>query len=170
MIRTRLLAVAGMTVALALVAASPATALHVRPSKAPMHDASGHKNGCTAEIPSMFVSGDTPTTQSVIISSVANCPESADVHRQVFQIGVWEVLPKGELREVVAYDRYAISASPQGLAGEGVFNTFLSCSDPANAGTHTWLARARINAKQTLDNSDPNPYWAKVDRKQTITC
>ena len=41
---------------------------------------------------------------------------------------------------------------------------------PANAGTHTWLIRARVNVKQTLDTTDPNPFFAKVDRFETITC
>lgn len=146
--------------------AMPAEALHVRPSKALMRDASGATNGCVVEIPTI-----TADSGSVIIPlQITTCPAGSDVHRSVYTAGVWEVMPDKSLREVVAYDRYAISASDQATIGPDFFNMFLDCSDPTIAGTHTWLVRARINAKHTQNNSDPNPFWAKVDRKQTVTC
>lgn len=170
MFRTRLLAVVASTTALGVLAATPASALHVRPSSAPLHDSNGARNGCVAEVPPLFTIGDTPAEQYVVATSQVTCPVEAGVLRNVFQIGVWEVMKSGKLREVVSYGRYAISASDTPLAGTALFNTFIPCADPANAGRHTWLVRARINAKTTQDNSDPHPYWAKVDRKQTIAC
>jgi hypothetical protein len=35
-------------------------------------------------------------------------------------------------------------------------------------GTHTYLARWTVKTKTSAD--DPNPFVAKIARKQTITC
>lgn len=167
MIRTRLLAIASIVAAVAMVATTSASALFVRPAKAPMLDASGATNGCELKVADFF----TPPTGKVRANVRVVCPESAGVHRITFEWGVWEVMADGSLREVDPYQLKARTGSVDVISGTTrVAAAIVGCASPANAGTHTWLIRARVNVKQTLDNSDPNPFFARVDRVETITC
>ena len=156
------------TVVSVLMMGSPANALYVRPFKAPMVDASGATNGCEAKVTEFVV---TPVHQRIKANLRVICPEEAAVRRISIEHGVWEVRDDGTLREVLPYARTWRTGSSTPMVGTFRFAVTIGfCTAPTDAGTHTWLIRARIAAKQTADNSDPNPFTAKVDRKMTVTC
>ena len=93
------------------------------------------------------------------------------MHRISAEWGVWEVMGDGTLREADPYALKRREASLSVLSGTRRYEVAItSCNLPSGAGTHTWLVRARVATKQTTDNSDPNPYFAKVDRMMTVTC
>jgi hypothetical protein len=168
MLGKRLLRIACTAVVWVLFLATPASALYVRPFKAPLLDASGATNNCEAKVTEFVV---TPVHQRIEADLRLTCPEEAAVRRISTQHGVWEVLDDGTLREVAPFVRTWRSTSATPLVGTFRFEVGIgSCTLPTDAGTHTWLVRARIAVKQTADNSDPNPFAARVDRKMTVTC
>ena len=99
------------------------------------------------------------------------CPASASVHRISIEHGIWEVMGDGSLREALPYVRTWRLPSVDPLVGTFRFAVGAgSCSAATSGQPQTWLIRARIPTEQSLDNSDKNPYFAKVDRLQTIVC
>jgi hypothetical protein len=163
-----MLAVAGATAALAMIITTPASALYVRPFKAPLVDASGATNGCEAKVAEMTIS---PVHRAIRANLRITCPEAASVRRISSTWGVWEVLADGSLREVDPYVLKARATSLTPIVGVTRVEMGVAlCALPENAGAHTWLIRARVGVKTTGDNSDPNPFDAKVDRQQTVTC
>jgi hypothetical protein len=156
------------TTAAVLMMAGPANALYVRPYKALMLDASGATNNCEAKVTEFVV---TPVHQRIESALRVVCPAEAAVRRISIESGVWEVSDDGTLREVSPYARGWLSTSLTPLVGTFRFPIAIGiCTNPTDAGTHTWLVRARVSVKQTHDNSDPNPFVAKVDRMMTVTC
>lgn len=165
--RNRILAIAGTTLATALIATTQASALYVRPFKAPLQDASGASNGCEIKIADMLATPYGNVRANIRLT----CPAAANVVRTTYTWGVQEVMPDGSLREVDPYAPKARNGYLTPLDGVERWTIQVAqCKTPADVGTHTWLIRARVNVKQTLDTTDPNPFYAKVDRLQTVTC
>ena len=165
---TRLLTLACIALASALIVAAPANALYVRPFKALLVDASGATNNCEAKLTDFVV---TPVHQHIETNVRLVCPESAAVRRITIESGVWEVMSDGTLREVAPYAHGWVQTSLTPLFGTLRFEIWIdNCSALSETGAHTWLVRARVAVKQTGDNSDPNPFVAKVDREMTVTC
>ncbi len=168
MLGKRLLVLGCTTLVSLLVLATPANALYVRPAKAPMLNAAGAANGCEAKATEWVIK---PYHQTFKGNLRVECPASASVHRISIEHGIWEVMGDGSLREVAPYGRTWLLPSVDPMVGTFRFEVGAGSCSAATIGTpQTWLIRARISTKQSLDNSDSNPYVAKVDRLQTIVC
>ena len=174
---TTVIALAAVAV-LTLISAAPANAVVVHPSKVSLADASGATNGCIAKIP-FFQVGTFPNagaeTPGVLMNAQIKCPASADVHRLSFKVFLFEVRKDGSLRGM---------NGPDGLLGLGVdlfdepltgvydpfgdFGVLCGPDAPQNQGKHTWLVRAVFHTQHST--TDPVPFVANFDRKQTVDC
>jgi len=130
-----------------------------RPSSGPLTNLAGDSNGCQ---------GSVRLYGARIVENVQlTCPASADVHLERIDVALYEVLPTGTLRTVVAPGLAGRSENGgEPILEAGVIAAF-GCNDEANKGTRTWLARATV---KTRTSKDAEPYVVKLGIRKTLTC
>jgi hypothetical protein len=164
----RTLTAAAVAAASVALCAAPSDAVWTRPSTAPLTNAAGAANGCTGSIDPFVVgrygTGALPP-KSTQFSLVLSCPASADVHRVTVAISVFEVAADGSETLVVGPGEFGRTSYGDPLDGVTGGSTYLRCPDRGN---HTYLGRAIIKTKHS--SADTQPYVAKVDRLQTVSC
>ncbi|MGD9961446.1 hypothetical protein [Nocardioides sp.] len=153
-------ALASATVA--LTAGSAAAAL--LPSTAVPASAAGDTVDCSVTAQPLTVTG-TQVSGEVSLT----CSAGADIHRAKSAPSLYEVLPGGTLRELVAPGGFGLTSSTAPILSSGS-GVLLDCGRGSGlSGTHTYLLRARVTVKHTTTHSS-TPYVAKVARKQVVTC
>jgi hypothetical protein len=156
---------------LAVTLAPPAQALWVPPGTAPLKDADGNANGCTASASLKLHDFGDDVGIAVFAQTDLSCPLSANIHRWTLGGGVWQVQPDGTLDVLgLGPGTFAVSASSQPTTGETGSGIGIGCGSQQMSGTHTYLFRTRVSAKVGMTYDDPNPFIARAGALATLTC
>lgn len=169
---TRRTAVVTASVAAAVIAtAGPAAALWVRPASAAATSAGGAVNGCVSSAEPLVVgrygSGTRPP-ESVQLPVAVTCPAAADVRKVTVALSLLRVLPDGSTETLLAHAEVARIAGATAPVTTFGASSFAACDRIGGSGPHDLLVRTLVKTKTSA--SDTDPYVAKADRRQTVTC
>jgi hypothetical protein len=153
-----------------VVSAIPAAAL--RPSTVDLKDASGAENGCevTVSLTKTMLAGSPDLGPGIFANTVVTCPAHAGIHRVGFSQNFVEVLNDGSYRTIGHGRTGGITQGGDPITIPVSSGQFTPCSNSDNDGSHTYLVRARVSAKEQLTFRDPNPYFGKVAARATLSC
>jgi hypothetical protein len=155
--------VAASAIAMVGVLATPAEALFVRPTDAPLLSAGGVDSGCVATAQPRSLKVRDSGEQMVRSGAVMIC-DASWARAKVYK-AVDEVMPDGSVERIQPMGWFRLSSYTNPGSAWGL-ETLQPCD--GLPGTHTYIDRYKFKVKASKASTDP--YIARVDVKSTITC